>query len=168
MTQCSHLGLFGCITCGLLGILGPFAFLGLALFLTLHSHELFTNFFGLPRPNYLILHPWSSWAYYQPLTFFACITLGLLWPIPTFPHHILPMGLLFLSFWDSLSPFVSSRPICLFYGLVIHYSCRLGLMVFFYSFTNSFMPMLLGFFLFGFPKTTVNNSKHLNSCLIYI
>jgi len=33
-----------------------------------------------------------------------------------------------------LSPLASSRPICLFVGPVIHYSCRLGLMVFCYLF----------------------------------
>ena len=39
-------------------------------------------------------------------------------------------GLLFLSFRAPLSPFISSRPICLSHGPVIHYSCRLGLMSF--------------------------------------
>ena len=39
-------------------------------------------------------------------------------------------GLLFLYFRAPLSPFISSRPICLSYGLVIHYSCSLGLMDF--------------------------------------
>ena len=39
-------------------------------------------------------------------------------------------GLLFLSFRAPLSPFISSRPICLSHGPVIHYSCRLGLMGF--------------------------------------
>ena len=39
-------------------------------------------------------------------------------------------GLLFLPFRTPLSPFTSSRPICLSYGPVIHYSCRLGLMGF--------------------------------------
>ena len=90
----------------------------------------FTNSFELPWPNYLILHPWGLWACHQPLTFFACITSGLLWPILTFLHHILPMSLLLLSLQAPLGPFASSRSICLFHGLVIHYSCRLGLMVF--------------------------------------
>ena len=39
-------------------------------------------------------------------------------------------GLLFLSFRAPLSPFTSSRPICLSHGPVIHYSCCLGLMGF--------------------------------------
>ena len=39
-------------------------------------------------------------------------------------------GLLFLSFWAPLSPFTSSRPICLSHGPVTHYSYRLGLMGF--------------------------------------
>ena len=80
---------------------------------------------GFPGPITLFLT-----LHYLFLTFFVCITLGLLWPILTFPHHLLPMSLLFLSFWASLSSFTSSRPICLLHGPVIHYSCRLGLMVF--------------------------------------
>ena len=112
----------------------------------------FTNSFGLPWPNYFILHPWSSWACHQPLTFSACITSGLLWLILTFLHHILPMSLLLLSLQAPLGPFASSRLICLFYGPMIYYSYHSGLMVF-YPLTNSFLPMLLGFFLLlGFPK----------------
>ena len=62
-------------------------------------------------------------------------------------------GLLFLSFRALLSPFTSSRPICLSHGPVIHYSCRLGLMVFFYPFANSFLSVWLGFSLpLGLPK----------------
>ena len=57
----------------------------------------FTNSFGFPRPNYFILHPWGSWARHQPLTFFYCIILGLLWLILTLLHHILPMSLLIFS-----------------------------------------------------------------------
>ena len=38
--------------------------------------------------------------------------------------------LLFLFFRAPLSPFTSSRPICLSHGPMIHYSCRLGLMSF--------------------------------------
>ena len=34
----------------------------LSLSLTLHSHKLLLNFFGLPWPNYLIPHPRGSWA----------------------------------------------------------------------------------------------------------
>ena len=66
-----------------LGFLGPF--------LNFAFSWAFTEFFGLPWPNYIIPHPWGSWACHQPLTFFVFITLGLSWPILTFPHHILPM-----------------------------------------------------------------------------
>ena len=76
----------------------------------------FTNFFELPWPNYLILHHWGSWAFHQPFTFFTCITSGLLWPIFTFLHHILPMGLLLLSLRAPLGPFAFSMPVCIFYG----------------------------------------------------
>ena len=90
----------------------------------------FTNSFGLPWPNYFIPYPWGSWTCHQPLTFFACITSGLLWLILTFLHYILPIGLPILSLWAPLSPFASSRPICSFHGPTISYSCLLGLMVF--------------------------------------
>ena len=40
------------------------------------------------------------------------------------------MVFFFLSFRVHLSSFTPSRPICLSYGLVIHYSCSLGLMDF--------------------------------------
>ena len=66
-----------------LGFLGPF--------LNFAFLWAFTEFFGLPRPNYIIPHPWGLWVCHQPLTFFAFITLGLPWPILTFSHHILPM-----------------------------------------------------------------------------
>ena len=130
-----------------------FSWASLALFLTLHSYGLFTNSVGLPLPNYFIPHPWGLWACHQPFTFFTCITTGLLWPILTFLHHILPMGLLLLSFRALLGPFASLRPIYSFYEPIIHYSYHLGLMVFFYPLTNSFLPMFLGFFLLlGFLK----------------
>jgi len=66
----------------------------------------FTNSFRLPWPNYLIFHPWGSWACHQPLTFFTCITSSLLRPILTFLHHILPMSLLLFSLRAPLGPFV--------------------------------------------------------------
>ena len=90
----------------------------------------FTNSFGLFWPNYFILHILGLWILHQSLTFFTCITLGLPWPILTFLYHMLPMGLLLLSFWAPLGPFASSRLIYLFYRPMIHYSCRLGLMTF--------------------------------------
>ena len=88
-----------------------------------------TNFIGLPWPNYFILILGINGLAINPLLSLFALLLGLQWPILTFLHHILPMGMLFLSFWASLSPFTSSRPICLFHELVIHHSYRLGLMV---------------------------------------
>ena len=77
----------------------------------------FTEFFGLPRPNYVILHPWGSWACHQPLTFFVFITLGLPRFILTFPHHICP--------WFAFSLFPGSfKPIYLFKThLFISWAC---------------------------------------------
>ena len=121
-----------------MGFFGPFLspYASLAHFLSLgilgsFSNSAFpwafTNSFGLLWPNYHILHPWGSLAFYQPLTFLihyfgpavthsysstshnahGCITSfsGLLW-----------VHLLF------------SRPICFLYGPMTHYSCHSRLM----------------------------------------
>ena len=88
-----------------------------------------TNFIGLPLPNYFILILGVHGLAINPLFSLFALLLGLQWPILTFLRHILPMGMLFLSFQTSLSSFTSSRPICLFHKPVIHHSCCLGLMV---------------------------------------
>ena len=91
----------------------------------------FTNFIGLLWPNYLILFLGVHGPAINPLLSLFALLWACGGPFSLyFLHHRLPMGMLFLSFWASLSPLTSSRPICLFYGPVIHYSCRLGLMVF--------------------------------------
>ena len=83
-----------CITL-LVGFFVPFIFswasLAHLLSLTFFDHFsnfafpwVFTNSFELPWPNYLILHPWDSWACHQLLTFFACITSGLCDPFSLF------------------------------------------------------------------------------------
>ena len=137
MTQYNHLGFLVMLFAG---SCVPFSFwaslphlLSLGLFGPFPNSAFpwaFTNSFGLAWPNNLIFHPWSSWTCHQPLTFFSCITSGLLWPIHSFLHHILPMSLLILSFRALLGPSTSSRPIRLFHGLAIHYSYHLGLMIF--------------------------------------
>ena len=119
----------------------------------------FTNFFRFPWPNYLILHPWGLWAFYQPLTFLLHY-FG-----PTVVHSCFSTSHNAHRFTISFSRLLqahllSSRPISLLYGPMIHYSYYLSLMIFFfYQFTNSFLPILLGFFLLlGFPK---NKHQHL-------
>ena len=93
-------------------------------------------------------HPWGLWACHQSRTLFACIALGLPRPILIFFHIIHCLWVcysLFLSFWALLSPFTFSRPIYLFHGPVIHYSCRLDLMVFVLCLLpTSFRSVLLG------------------------
>ena len=88
-----------------------------------------TNFIGLPWPNYFILILRIYGLAVNPLLSLFALLLSLQWHILTFLHHILPMGMLFLSFRASLSPFTSSRPICLFHEPVIHHSYSLGLVV---------------------------------------
>ena len=105
-----------------------FLWVSSSLLLTLHSHGLFLTsldflgpitsfsslgFIGLPLTSYFLCMHY----------FWVCSGLFSL-----FPNHILPMGMLFLSFRAFLSLFTSSRPICLFHEPVIHHSCCLGLM----------------------------------------
>ena len=127
-----------------------------ALLLTLYSHGLLLTLLGSPT-QLLHTHSWGLWAYHQSPTLFACIALGLPWPIFTsFSHHTLPIGLLL-----TISLFLSSfKPICflkthlliswtydpLFLPLGLNGFCPL-------SFANFFM--LLGwasFLTFGFHK----------------
>ena len=95
--------------------------------LTLHSHRLLLISLGFPGT----ITSFSSLGFMSlPLTpYFFC--LHYFWacsgPFSLFLHHKLPMGMLFLSFRASLSPFTFSRPICLFHEPVIHHSCHLGL-----------------------------------------
>ena len=104
-------------------------------------------------------HPWGLWVCHQSPTIFACIALSLPRPILTFFHIIHCLWvcyLLFLSFEALLSPFAFLKPIYLFHGLVIHYFCRLDLMVFvLYLLPTSFRSVLLGWassLSFGFHK----------------
>ena len=100
-----------------------------ALFLTLHYHGLLLNSLGFPSPITLFLILGVHGLAINPLL----SLFSLLWvchgPFSLF-HTYTAHGLLFLSFWAPLSPFTSSRPICLSHGLVTNYSCRSGLMDF--------------------------------------
>ena len=107
-----------------------------ALLLTLYSHGLLLTslgfldpitsyssleFMGLPSILYsLYLHcfgPSAAHSYFFHITHCPWVCYSL-----------------FLSFRALLSPFAFLIPIYLFHGLVIHYSCRLDLMVFFFFF----------------------------------
>ena len=50
-----------------------FPWASLALFLTLHFHGLFTNFFGFPRPNYLIPNSALPFPYFLCLHYFGAV-----------------------------------------------------------------------------------------------
>ena len=102
-----------------------------AFFLILLSHGPLLTLFRLPWPNYFILHLWGRWVFHYLLTFFAYITLGLLWPILVFLH--IAHGFAFSLF---PGPF---RPVCFFRThfmspWAIH-SCHLGSMAFSYLLT---------------------------------
>ena len=92
-----------------------------------------TDFIGLSRPNYFILILRVHGLAINPLL----SLLALLWVCRGsfllffhITHCPWVRYSLFLSFRALLSPFAFSRPIYLFHGPMIHYSCRLDLMVF--------------------------------------
>ena len=126
-----------------------FLWASLSLLLTLHSHGLLLTSLGFPGP----ITSFSSLGFIGlPLTpyFCACVTLGLQWSNLIFLYHMLPMGMLFLSFRASLSPFTSSRPICLFHEPVIYYSYCLGLMVLSPA-CQPFVAIVVGLWAFFLP-----------------
>ena len=172
-----------CSFCFPLGILDPLAYLGfLGLFPNFVFSWAFTDFIGLLRSNYFIL----IFGVYGPTINPLLSLLTLLWacrgPFLLFFHIIHCLWvcyLLFLSFRALLSPFAFSRPIYLFYGPMIYYSCRLDLMVFvLYLLPTSFRSVLLGWdssSLFGFykkdPQQILNRSHLLmlyESCLPWL
>ena len=137
-----------------------------ALLLTLYSHGAFTDFIGLPRPNYFIIILGVHGPAINPLL----SLLALLWvcrgPFLLFSHHTLPMGLLLTTslFPSSFEPICFLKAIYLFHGLVIHCSCRLGLMVF-CSLSLANFSMLLSwasFLTFGFHKKGPSTFSPLN------
>ena len=90
-----------------------FPWASLAHFLILHSHGLLLTLLGFPGPITLSFILGAHRLSINPLLSYF-ITLDLLWPILTFLHHILPMGLLLL-FLDSF------RPICFPQGPFIYF-----------------------------------------------
>ena len=86
-----------------LGIFGLFPFLVLPRPIRiLHSHGPLLTLLGFPGPIILSFILRAHGLPINPLLSYF-ITSGLLWPILTFLHHIMPMGLLFL-FLGSFSP----------------------------------------------------------------
>ena len=78
-------------------------------FLIMHSHEFLLTLLGFHYPITLSFILGAHRLFINALLSLLRITSGLLWPILTFLHHILPMGLLFLS-PDSF------RPVCFLLG----------------------------------------------------
>ena len=112
----------------------------------------FINSFGFPWPNYHILHPWGSWAFHQPLTFLIhYFGLAVAHSYSSTSYNVHGFTTSFFGLlWAHL---LSSRPFCLLYGPMTHYSCKLGLNGFSLNPANSFLPILLCFFmLLGFSQ----------------
>ena len=130
----------------------------LALLLILHSHGLLLTSLGFPDPITLF----SSLGFMGlPKTpyFLSLHSFGPVAALSHFSTLYIAHRMLFLSFQASLSPLASLRPICLFNGSVIHYSCRLGLMVLLSVF-QFFAALVIGlfFFLLGFSQMALNNN----------
>ena len=90
-----------------------FPWASMAHFLILHSHGLLLTLLGFPNPITLSFILGAHGLSINLLLFYF-ITLSLLWPILTFLHHIMSMGLLLLSL-DSI------RPICFPQGPFIYF-----------------------------------------------
>ena len=84
-----------------------------AHFLILHSHGLLLTLLGFPGPITLSFILGAHRLSINPLLSYF-ITLGLLWPILTFLHHIMPMSFPLLSLG-------SFRPICFPQGPFIYF-----------------------------------------------
>ena len=106
-----------------------------ALLLTLYSHGLLLTSLGFPGP----ITSYSSLGFMGHPSIPYSLCLHCFDPVVAHSYffHITHCPWvcysLFLSFRALLSPFASSRPIYLFHGPVIHYSCRLDSMVFLFS-----------------------------------
>ena len=90
----------------------------------------FTKFFGVSLAQ---LHYPSSLGFMglPSILYFLCFRyFGSAVAYSRFFTSYTAHGLLFLSFWAPLSPFTSSKPICLSHELVIHYSCHMSIMGF--------------------------------------
>ena len=112
-----------------LGVFGLFPFLGYPRpILILHSPGPLLTLLGFSSPITLSFILSAHGLSINPLLSYF-ITSSLLWLILTFLHHIMPMGLLFLSLDSFYAHFLLSRPIYLFYGPIIYCSCHSGLMV---------------------------------------
>ena len=99
-----------------------------SLLLTLHSYGLLLTSLDFPDP----ITSFSSLGFMGlplTLTFFVCITFEPAMAHSHFFYIIYCPWVCYFSLSELfLSPFTSSKPICLFHEPVIHYSYRLGLM----------------------------------------
>ena len=103
-----------------------------ALLLTLYSHWLLLTSLCFPGP--ITSYSFLGFMSLPSIPYSLCLHCFGLAAVHSyfFSHHTLPMGLLLTIslFSDSFEPISFSRPIYLFHGPMIHYSCRLDLMVF--------------------------------------
>ena len=135
-------------------------------FLTLYFHGLLLTSLGFPGP----ITSYSSLGFMGLPSIPYSLYLHCYGPTVAhsyfFSHHTLPMGLLLTTslFPSSFEPICFLKAIYLFHGLVIHCSCRLGLMVF-CSLSLANFSMLLSwasFLTFGFHKKGPSTFSPLN------
>ena len=136
----------------------------LALLLTLYSHGLLLTSLGFLGPITL----YSSLGFMGLSLILYSLCLHCFGPVAAHSYFFYITHCpwvrysLFLSFRSLLSPFAFSRPIYLFHGPMIHYSCRLNLMVFVLCLLPTSLCCWVGlpFLHLGFTKKkkTLNNS----------
>ena len=134
-----------------------------ALLLTLYSHGFLLTSLGFPDP----ITSYSSLGFMglPSIPYSLCLHCFGLATAHFYFFHIIRCSWvcysLFLSFQALLSSFAFSRPIYLFHGPVIHYSCCLDLVVFVLRLLPTFLCCWVGlpFLHLGFTKKkkTLNN-----------
>ena len=121
-----------------------------AFLLTLYSHRFLLTLLGFPG----LITSYSSLGFMGLPSIPYSLCLHCFGPVVTHSYffHIIHCPWvcysLFLSFQALLSPLTFSRPIYLFHGFVIHYSCRLNLMFF----VLCLLPTSLQFVLLGWAS----------------
>ena len=106
-----------------------FPWTSLAIFLILRSHKLLLTPLGFPNPITLFFILGDHGLFINPLLSLLALLRACYGPFSLFYITYCPC-VCYVSLRVLLGPFASSRPSCLFYGHMIHYSYHLSLMVF--------------------------------------
>ena len=130
--------------------------------LTLHSHGFLLTFLGFPNPKTIFplgFIGFPSTPYSLTSSLWACLDPFLLSYYPWVYYFFL---------WTPLGSFASFETHLSFYGLMIHYSCPSGLMIFSLCSLTLFCPYCLASSCYwDFPKWASTTCKWQTTIIIY-